>query len=197
MVHRNEVSEQLKRLGVSFQFWCRPEIRELPKILFEGEQLQHVLIGRYEGGFALFCATDQRVLLIDKKPFYLTLEDIRYDMISDVQYNHRLIDATMRLGTVHKTISFTAYNHNKLRNFTSFIQQQVMFFRQQQNGGQSLLAQTDVPYLVAPSPIGAPLDASANAVNPVTAILAASRQRVMNPYNNMPLIVRRRVSRFY
>ncbi len=201
MVHRNEVSEQLKRLGVNFQFWCRPEIRELPNILFEGEQLQHVLIGRYEGGFALFCATDQRVLLVDKKPFYLTLEDIRYDMISDVQYNHRLIDATMRLGTVHKTISFTAYNHSKLRNFTSFIQQQVMFFRQQQNAGQTVLTPlptVDFAYQPAPNPvIVSSVDTNANAVNPVTAILAASKQRVMNPYSNMPLIVRRRVSRFY
>lgn len=196
MVHRNDVSEQLKRLGVSFQFWCRPEIRELPKILFDGEQLQHVLIGRYEGGFALFCATDQRVLLIDKKPFYLTLEDIRYDMISDVQYNHRLIDATMRLGTVHKTISFTAYNHNKLRNFTSFIQQQVMVFRQQQNAGQTVLAPVELPaYQPVLSPVNTPATTDA-VINPVTAILSTTKQRVMNPYN-MPLIVRRRVSRFY
>ncbi len=183
MVHLDEISRQLKQLGVNNRFWCRPEIKELPKILFDNEQLQHVLAGRYEGGFALFCATDQRVILIDKKPFYLTLVDIRYDMISDVQYNHRILDATVRLGTVHKTISFLGYNHEKLRNFTSFIQQQVMIFRQQQGMGQQpnqdfLETEKDVP------------------LNPVAVALAASRQRVMNPYN-MPVVIRRRVSRFY
>lgn len=182
MVQADEVSRQLKRLGARFQFWCRPEIRELPKILFEGEQLQHILIGRYEGGFALFCATNKRVLLIDKKPFYLTLEDIRYDMISDVQYNHRLIDATVRLGTVHKTISFTGYNHPKLRSFTSYIQEQVMIYRQQQNSAQP-------PVLIAP-------DLQRASVNPVETVLSAPRQQVMNPYN-MPVMIRRRVSRFY
>ncbi len=181
MVHADEVSRQLKRLGARFQFWCRPEIRELPKILFEGEQLQHILIGRYEGGFALFCATNKRVLLIDKKPFYLTLEDIRYDMISDVQYNHRLIDATVRLGTVHKTISFTGYNHPKLRSFTSYIQEQVMIFRQQQNAAQQAA--------VSPTSLLQP--------DLVETAFAAPRQQVINPYNNMPVIIRRRVSRFY
>ncbi|HSX23766.1 MAG TPA: PH domain-containing protein [Candidatus Saccharimonadales bacterium] len=180
MVHADEINKQLRGLGVNFQFWCRAEVRELPKILFDGEQLNHVLIGRYEGGFALFCATDRRVLLIDKKPFYLTLEDIRYDMISDVQYNHRLIDATVRLGTLNKTIAFTGYNHNKLRNFTSYIQEQVMYYRQQQNASQ-----------MQPIPLLRP-----NPINQALAATPASQQQVMNPYK-MPVIVRRRVSRFY
>lgn len=183
MVHANEVSRQLKRLGARFQFWCRPEIRELPKILFEGEQLRHVLVGRYEGGFALLCATDKRVLLIDKKPFYLTLEDIRYDMISDVQYNHRLLDATVRLGTMHKTITFTGYNHQKLRDFTGHIQEQVMIFRQQQNTAQQPL----------PIPQARPLSQLSGTILNAANV---TRQQVVNPYN-IPIMIRRRVSRFY
>lgn len=189
MVHVDEVNRQLKRIGVSFQFWCRAEVRELPKILFENEQLKHVLIGRYEGGFALFCATDMRVLLVDKKPFYLTLEDVRYDMISDVQYNHRLIDATVRLGTVHKTISFTGYNHNKLRDFTSYIQEQVMIYRQQQNGTQPQ-SQNELLQLL-------PVSNDTGVVNgTVQTLLEASQRTVINPYI-APIMIRRRVSRFY
>ena len=180
MVNVEEVDKQLLRMGVKFRFWCHAEIRELPKILFEGEQLQHMLIGRYEGGFALFCATDRRVLLIDKKPFYLTLEDIRYDMISDVQFNHRLIDSTVRLGTVHKTVSFTGYSHNKLREFTNYIQQQVMFYRQQQGATQP--AQVPVAFTGSNLPILEPA--------------GQHKVPVMNPYS-MPVMIRRRVSRFY
>ena len=184
MVEASEVSRQLKDLGARFQFWCRPEIKELPKILFDGEQLKHILVGMYEGGFALLCATDKRVLLIDKKPFYLTLEDIRYDMISDVQYNHRLLDATVRLGTVHKTIAFTAYNHLKLRNFTSHIQEQVMLFRQQQG-----VVQQSVPVSQSPRPLAQLSGTILRAAN-------VTKQQVVNPYN-MPIMIRRRVSRFY
>ncbi len=184
MVHPKEVSRQLKRIGARFQFWCRPEINELPKILFEGEQLEHVLVGWYEGGFALLCGTNNRVLLIDKKPFYLTIEDIRYDMISDVQYDHRLVNATVRLGTVNKTIAFTAYNHDKLRDLTTHIQEQVMVFRQQQNSVQAPV------FVQTPRrPISQLSGAVLNAAN-------VTKQKVVNPYN-MPVMIRKRVSKFY
>lgn len=181
MVHADTVKQQLKRMGVTTMFWCRAEIRELPKILVPGEQLRHMIVGRYEGGFALFCATDHRVLLIDKKPFYLTLEDVRYDMISDVQFNYRLLDATVMLGTVHKTITFTGFNQGKVRELTSYIQEQVMMYRQQQqNPSQQQVIEQ-------PATI---------AVLPVEQSTLEVPQSTPNPYK-MPVIIRRRVSRFY
>lgn len=188
MVNRTQVQQQLKGLGLHFRFWCRAEIEELSNILFEGEKMQHVLVGYYEGGFALLCATDHRVLLIDKKPFYLTIEDIRYDMISDVQFNHRLINATVRLGTINKTIAFTSYTHVKLRAFTNYIQEQVMLYRQQ----HITQLQPDVAPLSTGS-VFAPGQSS-----PDMSHLQLPRQVVVNPYsNNIPVMIRRRVSRFY
>lgn len=202
MVHSDEVSRQLKDLGASFRFWCRAEIRELPKVLFENEKIKHLVIVRYEGGFALLCATDHRVLLIDKKPFYLTLEDIRYDMVSDVQFNHRLIDASIMLGTMHKTIRVIGYNHHRLRELTGYIQEQVLRFRQQQMMGQELqqpqFQQAIGPTVAALTQPLVPVQQGANQtvdINPVQAMLSVPR-RVVNPYN-MPVIIRRRVSRFY
>ncbi len=220
MVDPKEVSRQLKKLGARFQFWCRPEIRELPKILFEQEQIKHILVIWYEGGFALLCATDVRVLLVDKKPFYLTIEDVRYDMISEVQYDHRLINATLRIGTVHKTVAFTAYNHEKLREFTNHIQEQVTMYRQQQNPaanqqsattGQSPVTQTVTqqnpqlqtapgggtlrPLAYKPAPVVA--SPSEKVVSKLAGLaLKRPQKNVVNPYN-MPVMIRRRVSRFY
>lgn len=193
MVDAHGVNQQLRRLGANTMFWCRPELRELPKVLFEGEQLHHLVAGRYEGGFALFCATDRRVLLIDKKPFYLTIEDVRYDMISDVQFNHRLLDATVRFGTVHSTISFTGYNHHKLREFTSYVQQQVMLYRQQQSVATPAPEQQTQPQ---PLPAAALSVAQPEPVAAVEQLLTVPQAPVMNPYK-MPLTIRRRVSRFY
>jgi len=180
MIHERMVKEQLKRIGSDFKFWGVSELRELPKVLFEGEQLNHVINGRYTGGFATLCATDQRVLLIDKKPFYLTLEDIRYDMISDVMYNHRLLNATVLLGTVHKSIAFIGYNHGKLRNMTNFIQQKVLEFRQRQD-------QQQMQVFTDPSNLSAPVQNLVQLPEPTSPI---------NPYK-MPVMIRRRVSRFY
>lgn len=188
MIRKQIVDKQLQEIGAVARFLGRPELRELPRILFEGEIIRHLTIGRYEGGWATLCATDRRVLLVDKKPFYLTIEDIRYDMISDVQYNHRLIDATVRLGTVHKTVSFLGYNHDKLRALTNYIQEQVMHVRSQPNQtaepNQAPVATTTVPFAQS---MAAVLERTQE---------AQTRRLPINPYKT-PVLVRKRVSRFY
>jgi len=130
MVNRVEVGRQLQNLGISFPFWGKPEINELPNILCEGETIKHILNGRYEAGLALLCATDHRLLLIDKKLLFLTIEDVRYDMISDVQFSHILFESSIHVGTVHKTISFRSFNHGRLRALSKYVQEEVMSYRQ-------------------------------------------------------------------
>lgn len=189
MVRTEDVEQQLKRIGVNFQFFCRPELRELPHILFDNEQIEHVVRGRYEGGWAVLCATNQRVLLIDKKPFYLTIEDMRYDMIADVEFNHRLIDATIRLGTVNKTLRFTSFNHGTLRLMTGYMQQQVMAFRQRQTS-------TPQQATTRLQPIPQFKDMATDQLIGQSALQGIATDPPINPYN-APVIIRRRVSRFY
>jgi len=124
------LEDQLKRIGCNFRFWGRAELRELANILLPEEVVEHCVNGQYEGGFALLAATNQRVLLIDKKPMYLTLEDIRFDMISEIDFNHRLLDATVFICTPNKSLRFTAYNQGRLRKLFQFTQTQVMEIRQ-------------------------------------------------------------------
>jgi hypothetical protein len=180
MVDANEIKQQLQHIGADFKFWGRAELRELPRILFQGEQVEHVINGRYTGGFAMLVGTDQRVLLIDKKPLYLTLEDIRYDMISDVMFNHRLLDASVNLGTMHKDITFVAYNPAKLRAMVSYIQQKVMEFRRMHDVQQAAVSPAAASNLQA--------DVVSNMVVPPSL-------SPMNPYKS-PVMIRRRVSRF-
>jgi hypothetical protein len=125
-----QLEDQLKRIGCNFQFWGRAELKELANVLLPGEIVEHVVNGSYEGGFALLAATNQRVLLIDKKPMYLTLEDVRFDMIAEVDYNHRLMNANIFICTPNKSLRFTGYNHARLRKMFHFIQTRVMDIRQ-------------------------------------------------------------------
>lgn len=185
MATQEEVRQQLKAIGADYRFFGRYEIQELPKILFDDEYLIHVVFGRYTGGFALLVATNQRVLLIDKKPMYLTLEDIRYDMISDMVFNHRLLDTSVTLGTVHKSITFTGYNQDRLRQMTTFVQKRVMDSRRQQ---------TYVPPQPMSGVFGEQEQALANTMQSDVAVNTSPA--MMSPYRN-PIIVRRRVSKFF
>jgi type II secretory pathway pseudopilin PulG len=137
MVSKQSVDEQLENLGFKLHGWGRAEIRELPHILLPGEEIYELVNGIYEGGFALAVATDVRVLLVDKKPMnYLTVEDIRFDMISEIDYSHRLLGAHIHISTGLKDLSFRSYNQQRLRKLIGHVQHCMAAAKKQQTQSQ-------------------------------------------------------------
>jgi hypothetical protein len=141
MVHISVIEARLSKLGFRASYWFKPEIRELQHILMDNEQIVNCVTGRYFGGFALLVATDRRVLLIDKKIPYLSVEDIRYDMISEIDFSSQLIDATITIFTINKQHRFSSWKHkHNLRKLTNYAQQRVMEIRQyHQNSPQDIV----------------------------------------------------------
>lgn len=204
MVSLLEVERQLKRIEASFRYWGRQEMLELQHILIPGEEIKSCINGRYVGGFAMLCATDQRLLLIDKKPMYLTMEDVRYDMVSEVDFSHRLVDATIHVMTPTKALVFTTWRRIDLRKMTTYLQQRVLEIRQ----GQAFQTQTEqqfmqqqlqqpVPNTVVAPPLPVPIP-SPTAVASETPVvsLPLPMPNFVNPYTNTPLLMRRRISRW-
>ena len=195
MVTLDEVERQLHNIKASFKFWGRAEKRELQHILFQGEQIQQCLNGRWEGGFAMLCATDQRLLLIDKKPMFLSLEDIRYDMVSEVDFSNRLVDATLKVCTPNKNLVFKSFRNHELRQTMNYIQQRVMEIRQHhmtfnnQNWYEAAATNN------WDNPMQQPVD-GLNPALEIESTVSYPTLQPMNPYTRMPLISRRRVSRF-
>lgn len=130
MISLSQVEDQLKRVGCNFRFWGRPEIRELCNILLPGEIIAQAVNGRYEGGFAMLVVTDHRLLLIDKKPMFLTLEDVRFDMIAEIDYSAQLFDGTVRIMTPNRKLVFTSWSQVRLRKVLNYVQQRVSEIRQ-------------------------------------------------------------------
>lgn len=133
MIHPSIIEARLEQLRFRVSRWFKPEINELCHILMDNEQIISLACGRYFGSFALLVATDQRLLLIDKRMFFMTIEDTRYDMISEIDYNSRVYEGMVTIYTVNKTHKFSSIKHRKeLRDLTKYVQQRVMDFRQQQ-----------------------------------------------------------------
>lgn len=176
MVDRREIERQLQEIGMNFKWWGRGESKELERVIEPGETIMHCLNGRYEGGFAMLCVTDRRLVLIDKKPLYLSLEDISYDMISEVDFDGRLIDSTITVFSITKQLRFTSLKGEKLRQATSYLQRRVIELRQQ--------------------PILSDQFMQSNAESPPSQV-RSYEYRITNPYTKVPLMMRRRISRFY
>jgi hypothetical protein len=126
MVDVKNIQQQLKALKFGGSPWNQAELRELPNIIHEGEKISECVNGFYEGGIALLVATEMRVLLIDKKPLnYLNVEDLRFDMINEIDYSHRLFGATITISTGGKTLKFKSYNQARLRNLINLVQEHM------------------------------------------------------------------------
>jgi hypothetical protein len=64
----------------------------------------------------------------------MTIEDTRYDMISEIDFNAQAYSATVTVYTMNKTHKFTSIKHRQqLRQLTNYVQRRVWEFRQQQS----------------------------------------------------------------
>ncbi len=133
MVHISVIQSQLTRLGIHLSRWFTPELKELQHILMENEKIIAAAPGRYFSGLALLVATDLRLLLIDKRTFFMTIEDTRYDMISEIDFSSRFYDHTVHIFTLNKQHNFTSIRYkNQLRDLCNYVQQRVWELRQVQ-----------------------------------------------------------------
>lgn len=131
MISLSQIEDQLKQVGCNFRFWGRGEIRALREVLLPDETIAHCANGHYEGGFAMLLVTDQRLLLVDHKPMFLSVEDIRFDMIAELDYSSQLLSSTIKISTPSRTLRFSSWSQHHLREVLSYTQQRMQDLRQQ------------------------------------------------------------------
>jgi hypothetical protein len=189
MLSLSQVEDQLKQVGCNFRFWGRPEIRELCNILIPGERIAQAVNGRYENGGALLCVTDHRLLLIDKKPMFLTLEDVRFDMIAEIDFNWQLFEGTVQIITPNRTMVFKSWSQDRLRKVLNYTQQRISELRQHSMQQQFQQVQLDT---------GSAGDFVGNLAMQGNTEYATTRNMPFNPYLKTPLTMRkRRIPKFY
>jgi hypothetical protein len=84
----------------------------------------------------------------------MNIEDTRYDMISEIDFNSQVYNATVTIHTINKTHRFTSMKHKaQLRELTNYVQRRVMEFRNQQS---ALVEGTAVPMTPQTDPLPQP-----------------------------------------
>lgn len=147
MVDPKVVQKQLEDIDCNFSFFGKPEIRELPTILQPGEIIAQCVNGFYENGFAMLCVTNERLLMIDRKSFFMTIEDIHFDMVAEIDHSRRLFTSMARVFTPNKSLKFTTLDQTRLQKCMDYLQQRVMESRQK-NGSQGIdmeISRTSAP----------------------------------------------------
>lgn len=97
--HIERIKKELIAAGVSKYGLLKAESRYLPQIIHANEHIGGVVYGRYKGGLAMLIATDQRTIFLDKKPMFVTMDELTYDVVSGVKYNRAGLVDTITLHT--------------------------------------------------------------------------------------------------
>ena len=133
MVSRQNINDQLRNIKFNTHSWNRSETLELANIILPDEKIYECVNGWYEGGVALLVSTNIRVLLIDKKPFkFLSLEDVRFDTINQIDYGRRLLDAHIIISAGMRDLTFRSYNKDRLRKLINHVQHRMAEIKAEQ-----------------------------------------------------------------
>jgi hypothetical protein len=144
MVSAKSVDDQLDRIHYQ-KGWNTAETYELAEILLPDEEIFECVNGWYENGIALLCATNIRVLLIDKKPFkFLTVEDLRFETINQIDYSHRMMNASICITAGLKNLAFKSVSQQRLRKLIAHVQRRMAEIQKVE---QSLRARASEEYL--------------------------------------------------
>lgn len=83
-----DVVQMIGRLPLGGKFVGRREVKELPNILWDDEEVLDLVQGFYNNGTGILVATQKRLLFVDKGLLGgLKVEDFPLDKISSLQYS--------------------------------------------------------------------------------------------------------------
>ena len=144
-----------------------------------------------------------RVLIVDKKPLSFTVEDLRYDMIAEVDYNARIVTARVYIVTPLRTLIFSSWGMKKLEASSRYIQHRLMDIRSDPHFWAHQFEQIygereKGGFTMDPESIPSPMDArtaiqkkfSKIEVPPSEAEML--RSHALNPFMRVPTFTRRR-----
>lgn len=85
------IEEATRILDGGSKFLGKREIKLLPELLADGEQVQALAQGTYNGKQGVLVATDQRLIFVHKGLFSQTVEEFPYGRVSSIQHSTGLI----------------------------------------------------------------------------------------------------------
>ena len=120
-----EVKLQVQKLPGHQRFFGRKEIKELPNILWENENVENLIMGLYNNGNGILVATAKRLIFVDKGIMSLRVEDFPYDKISSIQYETGWVFGTLTIFTSGNKAVIQQVEKNSVKSFAEWVRARI------------------------------------------------------------------------
>ena len=139
IVHKGRVMGELAQAKLSRFARIQPEARYLPQVIHPDEHIGGAVFGRCSLGLAMLVATDKRIIFLDKKPMFVTEDEINYDGVNGVTYGSAGLGATVTLHTRVKDYKLRTRSQVSASNFVAYIEPRCLEFSQRMaSSGQTI-----------------------------------------------------------
>ncbi len=129
---KERIEKELESVGVFHRQMHPFTSSYLPRALHDEEHIQAAVFGRRkesEGFFGfvegMLVATDQRVIFLDHRPGYTTMDEIAYDVVSGVNLSTTILYASITLFTKIADYKLSFANHTSAQQFADYIEKRI------------------------------------------------------------------------
>lgn len=122
MAHEERIKQELAAVGVTSYGQRKLAIRHLPTVIHKDEHIQAAVYGQTGNGTALLVVTEKRVIYIDKKPLFNTVDELSFDIVSGVKLTTAGLFSALALHTRLGDYSLRFVNRQCARRFVSYIE---------------------------------------------------------------------------
>jgi len=139
MVSFNEVQAQLITLNGSFRYIGIAELQQLACALQPGELIMDCLKGWHGGTLSVLCATDRRMVIVDKNTTKSRCQEIHYSSIEEIHHLAKVWTSTILVTTSGDKYEFLSWHVKRLKTLHVFIKRHMEYVKEQSEAAQELV----------------------------------------------------------
>jgi nitroimidazol reductase NimA-like FMN-containing flavoprotein (pyridoxamine 5'-phosphate oxidase superfamily) len=132
--HKQRIIAELKAVGMTAYGTMKMETDRLPSIIHPDEHIGGVVYGRTTGekiGSAMLIATDKRIIFLDVKPFFVTFDEVSYDVVAGIQDTNAGPFAGIILHTRVRDYGLRFVNKRCASTFVEYIESHIELSKNQ------------------------------------------------------------------
>ena len=133
LARTTHLRDTVRALGADGYNMLLPETRALAYVIRPDEQILGIVYGRYKQGFdgqqvgrGALIATDGRILLLDKKPMFVRVDEVVYPAVRGVTYGHVGIMGTVTVHSRTGDVTVRTFNQKCAKNFFNAVDSKIM-----------------------------------------------------------------------
>lgn len=126
--HTLRVQEELKAAGMTKYGLLKLTTRCLPRVIHENEHIRAAVYGRYkQDGWPLssegmLVATDKRIIFVNWKPGYTSIDELSYDIIAGLNVSRAIFFSALSLYTRMSTYTIRFANSGCVARFADYVE---------------------------------------------------------------------------